>query len=70
MVLHLPSLTHVCCGIKAQGWALRWFTSVTLDIIMLEREMSPSALQLDSGRVHLCSAEVLSLYFHANEDYF
>lgn len=63
VALPLPSLTLICCGIRARGWALRCFICAVLDIIMLERAMYPSVLLLDSGRDHPCSVKVQSLFY-------
>lgn len=57
-----PSLTHICCGIRARGWALRCFISVTMDIIMLERAIKPFVLLLDSGSGRPYSVKVQSLF--------
>lgn len=58
VALLLSARTLTCCGIRARGWALRWFISVSMDIITLEREMCLCVLQLDTGTHRLCSAKV------------
>lgn len=67
VALPLPSLNLTCCGIRAHGWALRWFIAVILDITMWERAMSPSVQLLESGRDHLWSAKVQFLFYHIIE---
>lgn len=63
VLLLLPSLTLICCGIRARGWAPRCFISVSMDIIMLERATYPSVLLLDSGRHRPCSVKLQSEHF-------
>lgn len=63
VALLLPSLTLICCGIRARGWAPRCFISVSMDIKMLERATYPSVLLLDSGRDRTCSVKVQSEHF-------
>lgn len=63
MALLLPSLTLICCGIRAQGWAVRRFISVSMAIIMLEGATCPPVPLLDSGRDHPCSVKVQSEHF-------
>lgn len=68
MAFPLPSITLICCGIRARGWALRCFISATLDIIMLEWATCPPVLLLDGGRHLLCSVKVQSLFYQIDSD--
>lgn len=72
VVLPLPSLTLICCGIRARGRAPLRFISASTGIVMSDGATHPSVPLLDSGRHRPSSVKVqsalhllfFSLHFH------